>query len=207
MTTQQEVESVKARLAEEQTALRTRVAQANERLQRIAFAAESGDGAAVRERSALLADRLTAKNRLEEIATALASADLLARDAEDAATRARREAALGEVRRLHDARLGIAAKLDDAFASLNVAWLEFTESNADLNPLLVSAGLPPGAGRHDAGWLMRAFWHLSPDVARQIRLAPQLRSFGQPFVASLAQRAPGSALNPTSEQLEQETSP
>lgn len=207
MTTQQEVESVKARLAEEQTALRDRVAQVTERLQRISFAAESGDDAAVRERSALLADRLAARNRLEEIATALASADLLARETEDASTRAQRDAALGEVRRLHDERLGIAARLDKAFAALNAAWREFTGSNESLSPWLNRAGLPPSAGRHDAGWLMRAFWHLAPDVARQVRLAPQLRTFGQPLAASLAQRAPGAAESPTSEQLEQETAP
>jgi hypothetical protein len=194
MTTQQEVEEVKARLAQEQGALQQRIAQHNERLSRIAFAAENGDGDAIRERSQVLADCLTAKLRLE----ALASADRLAREVEEAGTRAEREAATGEVLRLHEQRLRIAEKLDAALRAVNEAWCEFVASNEPLTPLLFRAGLPPSAGRHDAGWLMRAVWFHAPDVARQVRLAPQLRTFGQPLAVSLAQRAPASA--PTQEQ-------
>lgn len=202
MTTSQEVEDVKARLAQEQGTLRQRIAEQTERLHRIAFAAENGDGDAIRERSAILAERLSARQRLEEVATALASADMLGREAELAATRADREAAMREAQSVHEQRLRIAVRLDEALRHLNEAWCEFVSTNGQLSPLVARAGLQPFVGRHDAGWLMRAFWHLAPDVARLVRLAPQLRTFGQPLAVSLAQRAPS---QPQEQPTEQET--
>ena len=202
MTTTQEVEDVKARLAQEQTTLRQRIVEQTERLHRVAFAAENGDSDAIRERSALLAERMTARQRLEEVATALASADLLGREVEEAATRADREAAMREAHRVHEDRLRVAARLDAALGTLNEAWCEFVATNAQLSPLVVRAGLQPFVGRHDAGWLMRAVWHLAPDVARLVRLAPQLRTFGQPLAASVAQRAP-TTTQPTEQEIAQ----
>lgn len=190
MTTQHEVEEVRARLTAEQAALRQRIGQHNERLHRIAFAAENGSGDAIRERSEVLAERLAAKLRLEEIATALASADLHAREAQDAGHKAERETALREVAGCHEHRMRIAAKFDAALRAANEAWGEFLVSNAELSPLLARAGLAQDAGRQDAGWLLRAIWHLAPDMARHIRLAPQMRPFGQPLAVSLASRAP-----------------
>jgi hypothetical protein len=201
MTTAQEVEDVRARLALEQSTLRQRIAEQTERLHRIAFAAENGDGDAIRERSALLSERATARQRLEEVVTALASADLFGREVEEAASRAEREAAVLEAQSVHQRRLGIAARLDAALREVNEAWCEFVGTNAQLSPLVVRAGLQPFVGRHDGGWLMRAVWHLAPDVARLVRLAPQLRTFGQPLATSLAQRAP----TPTPQPTEQET--
>lgn len=203
MTTTQEVEDVKARLAQEQGTLRQQIAEQTERLHRIAFAAENGDCDAIRERAAILAARLAARQRLEEVATALASADLLGREVEEAATRAEREAAMREAQSVHEHRLRIAARLDDAMRHLNEAWCEFVSTNGQLSPLVARAGLQPFVGRHDAGWLMRAFWHLAPEVARLVRLAPQLRTFGQPLAASVAQRAPTPAQEPTEQETTQ----
>jgi hypothetical protein len=203
MTTSQEVEDVKARLAQEQGTLRQRIAEQTERLHRIAFAAENGDSDAIRERSTILAERMLARQRLEEVATALASADLMGREAEHAAARAEREAAMREAQGVHAERLRIAARLDEAMRHLEEAWCEFTATNGRMSPLVARAGLQPFVGRHDAGWLMRAIWHLAPEVARQVRLAPQLRPFSQPLAASVAQRAPTPAQEPT----EQETTP
>lgn len=203
MTTSQEVQDVKARLAQEQGTVRQRIAEQTERLHRVAFMAENGDGDAIRERSALLADRLAARQRLEEIATALASADLLGREAELAASRGEREAAMREAQAVHEERLRIAARLDAALRQLDEAWCEFTATNGRMAPLVARAGLQPFVGRHDAGWLMRAIWHLAPEVARQVRLAPQLRAFGQPLGASLAQRAPSPSQEPTEQEIAQ----
>lgn len=203
MTTAQEVEDVRARLALEQSTLRQRIAEQTERLHRIAFVAENGDGDAIRERSALLSERATARQRLEEVVTALASADLLGREVEEAATRAEREAAVREAQSVHERRLGIARRLDAALRELNDAWCEFVGTNAQLSPLVARAGLQPFVGRHDGGWLMRAFWHLAPDVARLVRLAPQLRTFAQPLAASVAQRAPTPAQETTQLEIEQ----
>lgn len=202
MTTTQEVEDVKARLVQEQGKVRQRIAELTERLHRIAFAAENGDGDAIRERSAILGERLLARQRLEEVATALASADMLGREAELAATRADREAAMREAQSVHEHRLRIAARLDEALRHLNEAWCEFVSTNGQLSPLVARAGLQPFVGRHDAGWLMRAFWHQAPEVARLVRLAPQLRPFGQTLAVSLAQRAPS---QPQDQPTEQET--
>lgn len=202
MTTTQEVEDVKARLVQEQGTLRQRIAELTERLHRIAFAAENGDGDAIRERAAILGERLLARQRLEEVATALASADMLGREAELAASRADREAAMREAQSVHEHRLRIAARLDAALRHLNEAWCEFVSTNGQLSPLVARAGLQPFVGRHDAGWLMRAFWHQAPEVARLVRLAPQLRPFGQTLGASLAQRAPSL---PQEQPTEQET--
>lgn len=204
MTTQPTAADVMARLAEEQTRLRTRLAEKTERLQRIAFAAETGDRGAVRERTALLADQAATKHRLEDIATAIGSAEILAREDEERAATALREVAMRDAQEVQEQRLGIAARLDEALRAANEAWTEFVATNARLAPLTARAGLQPFVGRHDAGWLMRAFWHLAPDVARLVRLAPQLRTFGQPLAVSLATRWPNAATAPTHEPAEQE---
>ncbi|MCA8975617.1 MAG: hypothetical protein KDC98_12925 [Planctomycetes bacterium] len=186
MTKPEEIGVVKARLGSEMESLRERIAKATDRLQCIALAAERGDKVAVRERNSLHAERLAANQRLEEVTSAIASADALTRDAEDAALRVQRETARGEVARLQEQRLSLAARLDAAFEELDAAWRELAAANGELNAWSSRAGLPPSAGRRDVSWLMRAFWKLAPEIARQVRLAPQLRTCGQPFAASVA---------------------
>lgn len=190
MATSKEAEEVRARLLLEQSTLQQRVVEHTARLNRISFAAEIGDRDAAHERTALLAERLAVAQRLDEVATALASSESIAREAAEAEARTARATAEREALHDHTHRTEIAARLDKALQVLNEAWCEFVESNHRTNDVLGRAGMQASAGRHDAAWLMRAFWHWAPDVSRHVRLAPQLRTLSQPFSISLSERAP-----------------
>lgn len=149
--------------------LEPRVAQLDQELIEVEFAAHCGDRDAAKRRGELASQRDAGAARIADVRRAIASGDMYVRRLDDAEREAQRQQWQATADQLRDKQLAAARRVDAALAELEAAHAEYLQVAGHRGNAVRNAG---GTWSNGAivSHLLRALHALCPRIALQLRI-------------------------------------